>query len=33
MENIKNLILDYGNVIFEIDFKKAQQAFTDLGVP
>jgi len=32
MENIKNIIFDYGNVIFSIDFKLAQQAFTDLGI-
>lgn len=32
MKNIKNIIFDYGNVIFKIDFAKAQQAFTDLGI-
>jgi putative hydrolase of the HAD superfamily len=32
MKNIKNIIFDYGNVIFNIDFKKVQQAFVDLGV-
>lgn len=32
MQNIKNIIFDYGNVIFTIDFKKTQDAFTDLGV-
>ncbi len=32
MQNIKNLILDYGNVIFEIDFKKAQLALKELGI-
>ncbi|GAB3921138.1 HAD family hydrolase [Mucilaginibacter myungsuensis] len=32
MQNIKNIIFDYGNVIFSIDFKLAQQAFTDLGI-
>ncbi|RYE16323.1 MAG: HAD family phosphatase [Sphingobacteriales bacterium] len=32
MKNIKNIIFDYGNVIFSIDFKKAQQAFTNLGI-
>jgi FMN phosphatase YigB (HAD superfamily) len=32
MKNIKNLIFDYGNVIFEIDFKIAQQSFKDLGI-
>lgn len=33
MENIKNIILDYGNVLFSIDFTRAQRAFTELGVP
>lgn len=32
MQNIKNIIFDYGNVIFTIDFLKAQEAFTKLGV-
>jgi putative hydrolase of the HAD superfamily len=32
MQNIKNIIFDYGNVIFEINFKKAQDAFTQLGI-
>lgn len=32
MENIKNIIFDYGNVIFEIDFKKTQEALTRLGI-
>ncbi|WP_432712843.1 HAD family hydrolase [Pedobacter sp.] len=32
MQNIKNIIFDYGNVIFEIDFLKAQQAFQKLGI-
>ncbi|MFD2742352.1 MULTISPECIES: HAD family hydrolase [Sphingobacterium] len=32
MQNIKNIILDYGNVIFSIDFILAQQAFSQLGV-
>jgi FMN phosphatase YigB (HAD superfamily) len=32
MENIKNIIFDYGNVIFMIDFKRTQQSFTDLGI-
>ncbi len=32
MQEIKNLIFDFGNVIFEIDFKKAQQSFTNLGI-
>lgn len=32
MQNIQNIIFDYGNVIFMIDFERAQKAFTDLGV-
>lgn len=32
MENIKNIIFDYGNVIFSIDFSLAQQAFGRLGI-
>lgn len=32
MQNIKNIIFDYGNVIFEIDFKKAQTALQQLGI-
>jgi len=32
MQKIKNIILDYGNVIFMIDFPKVRQAFIDLGV-
>jgi len=32
MENIKNIIFDYGNVIFEIDFKIAQASFKKLGI-
>ena len=32
MENIKNIIFDYGNVIFQIDFQKAQHSFTELGI-
>jgi FMN phosphatase YigB (HAD superfamily) len=32
MQNIKNVIFDYGNVIFEIDFKKAQHALQQLGI-
>lgn len=30
--NIKNIIFDYGNVIFTIDFKRTQKAFEDLGI-
>ena len=32
MQNIKNIIFDYGNVIFLIDFKRTQHTFTDLGI-
>lgn len=32
MTNIKNIIFDYGNVIFSIDFVIAQQAWAKLGV-
>lgn len=32
MQNIKNVIFDYGNVIFDIDFRIAQNAFQKLGV-
>src|SRR5690606_32468843 len=32
MQNIKNIIFDYGNVLFAIDFSKAQRAFSDLGI-
>ncbi len=32
MQNIKNIILDYGNVIFHIDFQRTQQAFKNLGI-
>jgi FMN phosphatase YigB (HAD superfamily) len=32
MQNIKNIIFDYGNVIFEIDFKKAQSELHQLGI-
>lgn len=32
MKQIKNIIFDYGNVIFEIDFEKAQHAFRNLGI-
>lgn len=33
MENIKNIIFDYGNVIFAIDFRITQKALTQLGIP
>ncbi|GAB3916927.1 HAD family phosphatase [Mucilaginibacter boryungensis] len=32
MQNIKNIIFDYGNVIFSIDFTLAQKAFSELGI-
>ena len=32
MEKIKNIIFDYGNVIFEINFKRAQNALFQLGI-
>ena len=32
MQNIKNIIFDYGNVIFSLDFLKGQQAWNDLGI-
>ena len=32
MNKIRNIIFDYGNVIFTIDFNKAQHSFTELGV-
>jgi FMN phosphatase YigB (HAD superfamily) len=32
MQKIENIILDYGNVIFMIDFQKSQQAFSQLGI-
>lgn len=32
MEKIRNIIFDYGNVIFEINFKKAQEALLQLGI-
>src|SRR5690554_4403318 len=32
MQNIKNIIFDYGNVIFSIDFARAQKAFGELGI-
>jgi FMN phosphatase YigB (HAD superfamily) len=31
-QKIKNIIFDYGNVIFEIDFKRAQDALFQLGI-
>jgi FMN phosphatase YigB (HAD superfamily) len=32
MEKIKNIIFDYGNVIFEINFKHTQAALLQLGI-
>ena len=32
MQNIKNIIFDYGNVIFSIDFAMVQQSFKALGI-
>ncbi|WP_316797002.1 HAD family phosphatase [Pedobacter agri] len=32
MQNIKNIIFDYGNVIFDIDFRIAQESFKKLGI-
>ncbi|AMR32979.1 haloacid dehalogenase [Mucilaginibacter sp. PAMC 26640] len=32
MQNIKNIIFDYGNVIFKIDFRIAQEEFKKLGI-
>jgi putative hydrolase of the HAD superfamily len=32
MQNIKNIIFDYGNVIFMLDFQKSRQAWIDIGI-
>lgn len=32
MQNIKNIIFDLGGVILDIDFKRTEQAFLDLGI-
>jgi len=32
MENIKNIIFDYGNVIFDLDFHEGQKAWMALGI-
>lgn len=32
MENIKNIIFDYGNVIYHIDFNKVAEAWKQLGI-
>ncbi len=33
MRNIRNIVLDYGNVLFDIDFPKLRRSFIDLGIP
>lgn len=32
MQNVKNIIFDYGNVIFQLDFLRTRQTFTELGI-
>jgi putative hydrolase of the HAD superfamily len=32
MQNIKNIIFDYGNVIFRLDFDRSQEAWKELGI-
>jgi glucose-1-phosphatase len=32
MQDLKNIIFDYGNVIFLIDFQRTQHTFTELGI-
>ncbi|GGG89051.1 hydrolase [Parapedobacter pyrenivorans] len=32
MQNIKNIILDYGNVLFDIDFSVLRQSLVELGI-
>jgi len=32
VQNIKNIIFDYGNVIFMIDFNRTQKSFIELGI-
>ncbi|NGM63922.1 hypothetical protein [Sphingobacterium sp. SGR-19] len=32
MQKIENIILDYGNVIFMIDFARVHEAFISLGI-
>lgn len=32
MQKIKNIILDYGNVVFMIDFARVREAFISLGI-
>lgn len=33
MQKIKNIIFDYGNVIFEIDFRITQNSLAQIGIP
>ena len=32
MQNFKNIIFDYGNVIFSLDFLRTEQAWRALGI-
>ena len=32
MQNIRNIIFDLGGVILDIDFKRTEKAFVDLGI-
>ena len=32
MQDFKNIIFDYGNVIFTLDFKRSQQAWKEIGI-
>ncbi|WP_207532567.1 HAD family hydrolase [Desertivirga arenae] len=32
MQKIRNIIFDYGNVIFDIDFERTQHSFTEIGI-
>lgn len=32
MKNIRNIIFDYGNVVFRIDFERVKKAFVQLGI-
>ncbi|MFI5162647.1 MAG: HAD family hydrolase [Sphingobacteriales bacterium] len=33
MQNIKNIIFDYGNVIFMLDFQKLKEGWESVGIP
>lgn len=33
MQQTQGIILDYGNVLFDIDFRRLRQSFIDLGIP